>query len=67
MIRYMLLVCAAMATSGCGPHVVGGPSEPEIECNVASDCDDGNECTGERCTLDGQCVITPIGGACLES
>jgi len=66
MLRYMALVIGAIAV-GCGSHVVEGPVEPDIECDAASDCDDGDECTGERCTMDGHCVITPIGGVCLES
>lgn len=64
MIRNMLLL-ALLVIVGCGPCVIEGPDAP-IECESALDCDDSDPCTGERCTLDGECVVFPIGGECLS-
>jgi hypothetical protein len=55
------MIMDAECESPCGPGPQGGPTScvPLTPCTSDQDCDDGNGCTADSCTIDGcthQCV-----------
>ena len=56
-----VLVCVSIAAAGCS----SADSLVVSACTVA-ECDDGNECTNDTCSAQGQCVHTARTGACND-
>jgi len=53
----LLCVCAlgVMLVTGCGEEDM-----PEPECLYNSQCEDGDRCTYDGCTDEGECVYRPV-------
>lgn len=70
------IVCLALASVGlwgCGARVLVTETESDsaavvnaVECVGEDDCDDGDPCTADRCSPDGECAHSPIGNCVAD-
>ena len=59
------LFIAAIATlASCAVEITDEQIEQAPMCVVSEDCDDGDACTADRCSKEGECVYSEFGGGC---